>query len=324
MVTIRRQLIADTSMKFGRSNPKRFLTIHETGNTSRGANAAAHANLQSRLWDWATWHWTVDDREAVQSYTHDFQLWHAGDGRGNGNMQSIAIETCVNSDANRAKIHQNLVELAGKIVAEEGIARANIVQHNHWSGKNCPTQIRANGEWSKLVAAIWAEAERIKGGGGGKPTPAPSPGGSKSVAQLADEVMAGKHGNGADRQRSLGSQYNAVQAEVNRRLYGGTGGGNPGNTNTSVSSLADAVMRGEYGNGDERRRRLGNNYAAVQAEVNRRLGIKTAAPSSGANIDALARAAIRGDYGNGAERQRRLGSNYAAVQARVNQILGIG
>ena len=49
MVTIRKQLIADTSMKFGRSNPKRFLTIHETGNTSRGANAAAHANLQSRL-----------------------------------------------------------------------------------------------------------------------------------------------------------------------------------------------------------------------------------------------------------------------------------
>lgn len=163
MVTIRKQLIADTSMKFGRSNPKRFLTIHETGNTSRGANAAAHANLQSRLWDWATWHWTVDDREAVQSYTHDFQLWHAGDGRGNGNMQSIAIEFCVNSDRNASKAWQNLVELAGKIVAEEGIARANIVQHNHWSGKDCPHYIRKDGSWGRLVAAIWAEAERIRG-----------------------------------------------------------------------------------------------------------------------------------------------------------------
>ena len=42
--------------------------------------------------------------------------------------------------------------------------------------------------------------------------------GAKSVSQLADEVLAGKHGNGDARKRSLGSQYEAVQAEVNRRL----------------------------------------------------------------------------------------------------------
>ena len=115
--------------------------------------------------------------------------------------------------------------------------------------------------------------------------------------------MAGKHGNGADRKRSLGSQYNAVQAEVNRRLYGGSGGGNPGNTNTSIESLAQATLRGEYGNGDDRRRRLGNNYAAVQARVNQLLGIKAGTPAPSANIDALARAVIRGDYGNGADRR---------------------
>ncbi len=40
----------------------------------------------------------------------------------------------------------------------------------------------------------------------------------------------------------------------------------------SIDALADAVIRGEYGNGNERKRRLGANYAAVQARVNQKLG----------------------------------------------------
>ena len=85
---------------------------------------------------------------------------------------------------------------------------------------------------------------------------------SKSVSQLADEVLAGKHGTGAARKRSLGSQYAAVQAEVNRRAAAGA---------KSVSQLADEVLAGKHGNGDDRKRSLGSQYAAVQAEVNRRL-----------------------------------------------------
>ncbi|WP_240628810.1 hypothetical protein [Trueperella pyogenes] len=41
----------------------------------------------------------------------------------------------------------------------------------------------------------------------------------------------------------------------------------------NIDALADAVIRGEYGNGDERKRRLGSNYAAVQKRVNEKLGI---------------------------------------------------
>lgn len=88
----------------------------------------------------------------------------------------------------------------------------------------------------------------------------------------------------------------------------------------NIDALADAVIRGEYGNGEERKRRLGANYAAVQARVNAKLAGKPAKPT--VNIDALADAVIRGEYGNGEERKRRLGANYAAVQARVNQKLG--
>lgn len=41
--------------------------------------------------------------------------------------------------------------------------------------------------------------------------------------------------------------------------------------NVDIDALADAVIRGEYGNGDERKRRLGTNYAALQKRVNEKL-----------------------------------------------------
>lgn len=43
---------------------------------------------------------------------------------------------------------------------------------------------------------------------------------SKSIDQLADEVIAGKHGDGEKRKQSLGNQYDAVQKRVNEKLMG--------------------------------------------------------------------------------------------------------
>ena len=39
----------------------------------------------------------------------------------------------------------------------------------------------------------------------------------KTVSQLADEVERGEHGDGAQRKKSLGSRYNEVQSEINKR-----------------------------------------------------------------------------------------------------------
>lgn len=80
------------------------------------------------------------------------------------------------------------------------------------------------------------------------------------------------------------------------------------------------MIAGEFGNGDERKRRLGDKYSAVQRRVNEILGA-SGASSTSMDVDAMARAVIRGDYGNGEERRRRLGSYYSIVQARVNEML---
>ena len=105
---------------------------------------------------------------------------------------------------------------------------------------------------------------------------------------------------------------------MNRMLAGGDSGG----SGADIEALAQAVIRGEYGNGDARRTALGSNYEAVQTRVNQLLGSGgSSGGSSAADMDSLARAVIRGDYGNGEERKRRLGANYAVVQARVNELL---
>lgn len=85
-----------------------------------------------------------------------------------------------------------------------------------------------------------------------------------------------------------------------------------------VTALAEAVIRGEYGNGDARKAALGSRYDEVQAEVNRILN-GGGAPAPAVDINALADAVMRGDYGNGEARRQALGGNYDAVQAEVNR-----
>src|SRR5699024_6633876 len=101
MMTIKiiKNIVKRTDRIYGHNNKKKTITIHETDNTNKGADAIAHGKLQARGNPrQASWHYTVDDKQVVQSFEHSAQCWHAGDGRGQGNLNSIAIEICVNSD----------------------------------------------------------------------------------------------------------------------------------------------------------------------------------------------------------------------------------
>ena len=153
---IRQQLVTNLAKTNGKGNRPTTLTIHQTDNFSPGANAAAHANLQSRLGaKVASWHWQVDDKEAVQSYAEDVKCWHAGDGStGPGNNASIAIEMCVNPDSNYAQTLDNGAQLAAQILTRHGLPVSAMVQHNYWTGKNCPSQVRSRGEWAQFVALV--------------------------------------------------------------------------------------------------------------------------------------------------------------------------
>lgn len=85
----------------------------------------------------------------------------------------------------------------------------------------------------------------------------------------------------------------------------------------SVNDLAQEVIAGKWGAGEERKKLLGDKYNAVQAEVNRILsGKKT--------VTEIAKEVIQGKWGVGANRRRRLtaaGYDYFAVQKEVNSML---
>ena len=85
----------------------------------------------------------------------------------------------------------------------------------------------------------------------------------KTIDELTQEVLDGKHGNGDERKASLGDQYDVVQERVNEILRGKSSA-----PAKSIDELAREVIAGKHGNGDARRKALGDQYDAVQKRVN--------------------------------------------------------
>ena len=92
----------------------------------------------------------------------------------------------------------------------------------------------------------------------------------------------------------------------------------------SIDELADEVIDGKWGNGNDRKNRLeeaGYNYDKIQDRVNEILSKQSEKKS----ITEVAKDVISGEYGNGEERKKKLeaeGYDYDQVQAKVNQLLG--
>jgi N-acetylmuramoyl-L-alanine amidase len=134
-----------------------WYTQHETANTAPGANVKMHEQWLRSDPGQVGFHLCVDDREAAVFVPLDEIAWHAGDSGGPGNYDSIACELCVNSDGNKARSRANAEELCAQILMARGLGTARLVQHNKWSGKNCPAQMRAEGYWPTFVANVAAQ-----------------------------------------------------------------------------------------------------------------------------------------------------------------------
>lgn len=143
-----------TNIRPGIPMQPEYITIHETANVSKGADAQAHARLLERgNTRTASWHFTVDDKEVIQHIPTDEVAWHAGDSRnGTGNRKSIGIEICVNEGGNYDKAVTNAVELVKNLLAKHNIPANRVVPHHHWTGKNCPARLLKN--WPDFLAKV--------------------------------------------------------------------------------------------------------------------------------------------------------------------------
>lgn len=152
-------------------SPK-YITIHDTGNASKGAGAKNHAIYAGRGVNEVGYHFVVDDKNIYQLLPLNENAWHAGDGgNGTGNRQSIAIEICENPESNRATAEKNAQQLTAYLMKKCSIPLSNVKQHYDWNGKNCPHIIRArkNG-WSDFVAAVKKEYEALTSPAPAKPS----------------------------------------------------------------------------------------------------------------------------------------------------------
>ena len=90
----------------------------------------------------------------------------------------------------------------------------------------------------------------------------------KTVDEIAAEVIAGKWGNGAERESKLtaaGYDYKTVQARVNELVTP---------KKKSNAEIAKEVVAGKWGNGEERKNKLtaaGYHYPTIQKMVNKYL-----------------------------------------------------
>ncbi len=150
-----------------------YVTIHSTGN--RGATATQHASGMARgafrgrtKWNrtgYMTWHFTVDDKVAIQSLPLNIQGEHA-DHDGPGNNTSIAIEICEFRDPRRqAAALDRAARLTAWLLRDRGIPLSHVVPHHHWPQrhfhsyqKNCPRILLERGRpgprWAAFVRKI--------------------------------------------------------------------------------------------------------------------------------------------------------------------------
>ncbi|MCY7832278.1 N-acetylmuramoyl-L-alanine amidase [Bacillus spizizenii] len=133
-----------------------YITVHNTSNAAKGADAASHARYVKNPGTATSWHFTVDDKEIYQHLPVNENGWHAGDGNGTGNRKSIGIEICENSDGDFEKAVSNAQWLIKKLMKEQGISFANVVPHQHWSGKYCPHKLLDR--WDSFKAGIKGSA----------------------------------------------------------------------------------------------------------------------------------------------------------------------
>ncbi len=141
-----------------------YITIHSTANPKSAAQNERDWLVNPTNKRQASWHIAVDEKQAVEAIPLNEIAWHAGDGRGNGNMKSIGIEICESGD--RAKTIENVVKLVAVLLKERGWGVDRLRRHYDWSRKNCPRIMGANNwaGWVQFKADVQKElnTNRVK------------------------------------------------------------------------------------------------------------------------------------------------------------------
>jgi hypothetical protein len=147
------------------------ITIHNTSNNAKGADAAMHnqyikgADARARQ---VSWHFTVDDKRTFKHLPTNEKGWHAG----KGNPVSIGIEVCENQGIDKDAVLDRAALLTALMMLAYRIPRDNIQPHQFWTGKDCPRVIlRQPGKFEAFRDRAAGFLAQLKGGPAGGVAP---------------------------------------------------------------------------------------------------------------------------------------------------------
>lgn len=139
------------------------ITLHNTYNDAPAINEAKYMVGNDSA---TSFHDAVDDKEVRHCIPYDRNAWHAGDGNGRGNRNSIGVEICYSMSGGERyrKAELNAIDHISNLMILFGIPISNVKTHQERNGKYCPHRMLDEGRvgWFKdeLVKAV----EKKKGG----------------------------------------------------------------------------------------------------------------------------------------------------------------
>lgn len=125
----------------------KYIVIHDTGNTSKGADANAHFSFFNSTDRQSSAHYFVDDTQVLKIIKDSDKAWHCGDGNGKygiTNENSLGIEICINMNGNFNIAFDKAAELTSFLMKKYNITLENVVRHYDASRKICPNSMSKN------------------------------------------------------------------------------------------------------------------------------------------------------------------------------------
>jgi N-acetylmuramoyl-L-alanine amidase len=155
MLTIKQDFIPlDNFRRSGLSMSWDTITVHNTGNPKSNAKNERAWLTNPNNTGQASWHYVIFENEIIQAIPDKEVAWHAGDGRnGTGNRTSLSIEVCESGDFELTK--KTAAEFIAMKLNEKGKDLGAVVQHFHWTKKDCPRLLRPI--WSTFLHMIKSE-----------------------------------------------------------------------------------------------------------------------------------------------------------------------
>lgn len=159
MVKIRKQLCpADRYyLKCPYTRTPSRIVVHNTANDAPAVNEITYmVNNDNEV----SYHYAVDDKEAVQGLPLNRNAWASGDGHGKGNMEGIHIEICYSLSGGERfeKAERNAAQLIARLLKQYGWGIDRVTKHQDYDGKYCPHRTLDMG-WQRFLNMVKQEME---------------------------------------------------------------------------------------------------------------------------------------------------------------------